>query len=282
MARRRQSNHLSTIEYIGPRPQKPQKRPNFFGGWVVLLLAGAAVWMFGKPFLPFVRAQQTPASLQAAEQIINDFEKDGGTGKRIAAGALKQTRSSVSYDSAYYKISYPWGDIPSHKGKAEDLVIRAYRTSIGVDLQQLVHEDMTRDFSAYSGLLETTAPDPSNDHRRAANLERYFERHGERLTTSRTPEDYQPGDVVVWTRPDSPVSSKGQIARHIGIVVPGPGDRANEPWVVHHLDTDVKWENVLFDFQIIGHYRFYGDQTAAGTASAPATKEEAAAAPSEG
>ena len=35
MARPRPGFH-STIEYIGPRPQKPKRR-HFFGGWVILL-----------------------------------------------------------------------------------------------------------------------------------------------------------------------------------------------------------------------------------------------------
>ncbi|MEY3895092.1 MAG: hypothetical protein RLZZ214_611, partial [Verrucomicrobiota bacterium] len=38
----------STIEYIGPRPQKPKRR-NFFGGWVIIVIAlGMAFW-FGRP-----------------------------------------------------------------------------------------------------------------------------------------------------------------------------------------------------------------------------------------
>ena len=35
---RSRSGFYSTIEYIGPRPQKP-KRPNIFGGWVIILIA---------------------------------------------------------------------------------------------------------------------------------------------------------------------------------------------------------------------------------------------------
>ncbi|MDB6079216.1 MAG: hypothetical protein JWO82_2963 [Akkermansiaceae bacterium] len=267
MARRRTSKHLSTIEYIGPRPQKKQvKRPNFLGGWVVLLIAAGSAYYFGAPLVSLVKAQQVPATPQAAASLIASLESTNGIGERLAAAALKQTTSNVSYDSSYYKISYPWGDIPSNKGKAEDLVIRSYR-ALGIDLQQKVHDDMNADLGAYSSLMDSPAPDPSNDHRRAVVLERFFERKGESLGKARTGEDYLPGDIVVWSRPDAVVGNGAQIPRHIGIVVPGPGGNTKEPWVVDHLDSTVKWENSLFSYQILGHYRYNGEVKAEGTAA---------------
>ena len=106
---------------------------------------------------------------------------------------------------------------------------------------------MAAHFRLYPQLWGALAPDPNIDHRRIANLERFFERKGGVLTPSREPADYQPGDIVVW--------SLANAEKHIGIVVPGPGTRANEAWVVHHKDTVVKWEDVLFDYKIDGHFR---------------------------
>ncbi len=257
MARRRQPyhNHLSTIEYIGPRPQKPQKRPNFLGGWVVLLIAAGAAWAGFKTLMPMVMAHQSAPSVEAADLIISEFQPSADFGQRLAAAALQRTKTTVSYDPAYYKIPYPGGDLPPGKGKAEDIVIRSYR-SLGIDLQQLVHEDMKAHFSSYPQLWQAQGPDANIDHRRAANLQRFFERHGETLPCTRNPGDYLPGDMITWTRPGA--SGGSSIEVHIGIVVPGPGARSSEPWVVHHLDSNVKWEDVLFDFQILGHYRYDG------------------------
>jgi uncharacterized protein len=101
----------------------------------------------------------------------------------------------------------------------------------------------------YPQLWEASGPDPSIDHRRAPNLQRFFERHAESVTPGRTASDYLPGDVVTWSLANGDT--------HIGMVVPGPGDRANEPWIIHSMGKDgVKWENVLFDFKVQRHFRY--------------------------
>ena len=107
---------------------------------------------------------------------------------------------------------------------------------------------MAANFRLYPQLWGALAPDTNIDHRRVANLQRFFERKGQTLTPSREPVDYRPGDIVVW--------SLANAESHIGIVVPGPGNRASEAWVVHNQGTGVKWENVLFDYQIAAHYRY--------------------------
>ena len=124
---RRQSNRLDTIEYIGPRPVKPQKRPNFLGGWVVLLIAAGAAYFFGKDLLPLVRAQQVTPSSARADVLISELQPSALPGERLAAAALQRTKAMVTFEDAYYAISFPNGDIPSDKGRAEDLVVRSYR-----------------------------------------------------------------------------------------------------------------------------------------------------------
>jgi len=267
MAKRQNKHHLGTIEYIGPRPQakKPQRRPNFLGGWVVLLIAAGAAWFFGKPLVPLLRAQQAVASVESADVLILELSSKS-FGDRLASAALQRTKVASIYDTAYYDIPYPNGDVPNSpegkpKGKAEDLLVRSYRY-LGIDLQVLVHEDMTKNFSAYPQLWSSRAPDPNIDHRRIQNLQRFFKHNGAEIltppkagtnalaTVSRSPADYKPGDIVVW------MLSQGEL--HTGIIVPGPGGRRDEAWVVHDNGSGPRWENVLTDFQIQGHYRYTG------------------------
>ena len=247
MARQRPTFY-STIEYIGPRPQKP-KRQNFFGGWVIVLIAIGVGFWFGRPLMPFVKAASTGPSPERASLLIASLSGSSVFGERLAAAALAHSGEHVSYDPAYFQIDYPNGDVPPHKGVAADVLVRCYR-KLGIDLQVLVHEDMKANFRLYPQLWSATSPDPNIDHRRVLNLRRFFSRHGEQLPASRNAADYQPGDIVVW--------SIGRDEFHIGIVVPGPGDRASEPWVVHNIGAGVKWDNVLFDYQILDHFRYTG------------------------
>ncbi|MEI6674761.1 MAG: DUF1287 domain-containing protein [Verrucomicrobiota bacterium] len=249
MAKQR-SGFYHTIEYIGPRPQKP-KRQNFFGGWVILVIAAAITFWFGRPLVPFLRAAQTGASLEQANLLIGALERSGSFGDRLAAAALTHSLKPISYDPAYYTIPYPNGDVPSTKGKAEDVIIRCYR-QLGVDLQVEVHEDMAKSFTLYPQIFPgVTAPDSNMDHRRTLNLQRFFSRKGIELSRSRNSTDYQAGDIVVWA-----LVGKHSAEAHIGIVVPSPDGNTSQPWVVHHLDSNMKWENALFDYQILGHYRY--------------------------
>jgi len=258
---RKSRNSLDTIEYIGPRPQKPQaKRPNFLGGWVVLLIAAGAVYFFGKPFLPLLQAQNTAPNSERADVLIAALQPSARPGDRLAAAALQRTRFEVAYEDAYYAIDFPNGDIPSDKGRAEDLVVRSYR-ALGVDLQQRVNQDIKQHFAEYPQIFGRKSADPNIDHRLTANLQRFFRRCGaEILVTnqegeevpSREAADYLTGDVVTWR-----LAGGGS---HIGIVVPGPGEHRDSPWVVHNMGGGPVWENCLLDFKITGHYRYEGDE----------------------
>jgi len=241
---------MQTIEYIGPRPRKkPKKSPfgRWVGGWLMMILALGIAFFFAQPMLPFLRAQQSGASDARAAMLISELTDSNELGDKLAAAALAQTIEPSSYDPAYYKIPYPGGDIPEGKGIGPDVIVRSYR-KLGCDLQVLVHEDMTKNFRVYPQLFKMREPDPNIDHRRVANLQRFFSRHSEELSNSREPADYKPGDIVAWRLAGD--------ATHIGVVVPGPGTRGKEPWVVHNIGAGPVWENALLNFQIIGHYRF--------------------------
>lgn len=256
MARRsrRSSGFYDTIEYIGPRPQKPKRRKPF-GGWVILLLSVGIACLFGRHWVDTVKAEEAGPTTQSVDEASRRLAASDDLGDKLAAAALEQTKFSVAYDESYPQIAYPGGDVPAGKGKSEDVVIRAYRRALGLDLQRLVHEDMEKNFREYPQLFNASGPDASIDHRRAANLQRFFERHGETLTiATQDLSKYQPGDLVIWTQPGQ--VSKNKIDTRIGIVVPGPDGRADSPWVVQNNGAGPVWENTLITGQIVGHYRF--------------------------
>lgn len=246
MAKKRTDGFFDTIEYIGPRPQKPKKQ-NHFGGWVIVAIAiGVAGW-FGRPIWATAKESDKPSSAQASSLISSLVQSPAGS-DQLAAAALDYAQQEISYDGSYYEIPAENGDIPAGKGMAADVVVRACR-KIGLDLQRLVHNDMAENFRVYPQLWDASGPDTNIDHRRLPNLRRFFERHGEALPPSSNPSDYKPGQIVIWTLPSS-------AEQHIGIVVPGPGAHKSEPWVVHHLSDGLKWEDSLFDYKIEGRFSY--------------------------
>lgn len=62
---------------------------------------------------------------------------------KLVRAARAQIGVTTRYDGAYRRIRYPMGDVPVQAGVCTDVVVRAWRAQ-GVDLQQLVHEDMRR------------------------------------------------------------------------------------------------------------------------------------------
>ena len=159
---------------------------------------------------------------------------------RVVEGARAQVGKTRFYDSAYRRIAYPGGDVPLERGVCTDVVIRAYRHA-GVDLQVLVHEDMKANFSAYPRHWGLRKPDTNIDHRRVPNLATFFKRRGASLPVTRRAAVYKPGDVVTW-RLSSGVP-------HIGIVT---GTRQ----VVHNIGYGARQEDVLFEYELTGHYRW--------------------------
>lgn len=157
----------------------------------------------------------------------------------VQDAALAQTREKVVYDGRYVKISYPGGDVPAGTGVCTDVVIRAYRKA-GIDLQVLVHEDMKANFAAYPKNWGRREPDANIDHRRVPNLMTFFKRQGEAKPITKVAADYQPGDVVAW--------DLGGGVTHIGLVVP--------EGIVHNIGRGPQREAVLFNWKIIGHYRY--------------------------
>jgi uncharacterized protein len=167
-------------------------------------------------------------------------------GPSIANAARAQIGKTVSYDSGYRALDYPNGDVPIETGVCADVVVRALRQSVGLDLQKLVHEDMKLSFSQYPQNWGLKAPDKNIDHRRVPNLQTYFNRSGWDLPISKVPQDYQPGDLVTCIVPPH--------LPHIMIV----SERTNasgRPLIIHNIGAGTQEEDRLFAFKITGHYR---------------------------
>ena len=169
------------------------------------------------------------------------------TANELVAAAIDRTRQKVVYDPAYRTIAYPMGDVPSATGVCTDEVIRAYR-AVGVDLQQLVHEDMRASFEAYPRQWGLKRPDPNIDHRRVPNLQVFFTRHGTSLPVSARATDYAPGDLVTW--------NLGGNVPHIGIVTDRRSADGQRPMIVHNIGAGPRLEDMLFAYAITGHYRY--------------------------
>ena len=168
--------------------------------------------------------------------------------ERLEAAALDRTRQFVIYDGSYVAIAYPMGDVAPDRGVCTDVVIRSYR-ALGVDLQRLVHEDMTDDFTAYPAFWGLSRPDSNIDHRRVPNLAIFFTKYGQRLPKSLDPSRYLPGDLVTWT--------VGGNRPHIGIVTSHRTADGARPLIVHNIGRGPVLEDMLFDFPITGHYRYH-------------------------
>jgi uncharacterized protein len=171
--------------------------------------------------------------------------------QKLAAAAIERTHHAVRYDPSYVRIPYPGGDVPEHTGVCTDEVIRVYR-ALGVDLQKQVHEDMVQNFSAYPHNWNSASsrPDSNIDHRRVPNLMVFFLRRGQSLPVSYQIDDYSPGDLVTW--------DLGGNVPHIGIVVDRRGPQTGRYMLVHNIGQGPKMEDVLFNWKITGHYRYFG------------------------
>jgi uncharacterized protein len=168
---------------------------------------------------------------------------------QLADAAMQRTSKDVTYSGKYYSIKYPNGDVPSHIGVCTDVIIRSYRT-LGIDLQQLIHEDMKRSFKHYPSkrIWGLTRTDRNIDHRRVPNMQTFFTRHGQSLNVTQNKNDYTPGDIVTWMLPGN--------LPHIGIVSKRVSLKG-VPLVIHNIGRGPKIENLLFDYKITGHYRYF-------------------------
>ncbi len=165
----------------------------------------------------------------------------------ILLGARQEVKNATRYDASYQVMPYPGGDVDKNKGACTDVVVRALRHA-GIDLQELMHEDMKINFSAYPDNWGLASPDPNIDHRRVPNQMTFFKRHGLELSkeVQGNLAEWQWGDVVYWRFADG--------NEHCGIISDRSGNHGI-PLVIHNASI-AKEEDCLLSWEITGHYRF--------------------------
>lgn len=200
-------------------------------------LAGAAAPLDDPRCVAAVAPDRNAAALPSMPTVPSA----GGDsfGFRLAQAARAQLGEFVIYNDAYRRLSYPMGDVPKLYGVCTDVVIRAYR-ALGVDLQVAVQR------------ARVGAGDTSIDHRRTETLRRFFARAGQNLPVTSYAEDYQPGDIVTYDRPQNS-GSRSHIAVVSDVMSP-----AGRPMIIHNRGWGPQLEDGLFVDRITGHYRFDG------------------------
>jgi uncharacterized protein len=195
-------------------------------------------------------AQKSEPSLfstTSAKPKLSEIQNDKI--KKILESAVEQTNLTKTYDPAYVVLPYPNGDVPMEKGVCTDVVIRALRKA-GVDLQKDVHEDMRANFSIYPKKWGLKKADSNIDHRRVPNLQTFFTRKGKSLQITENAENFKPGDIVAWD-----LNGKG--LTHIGLVSNIWNESTKRYLIIHNIGSGAKAEDVVFDWKIIGHYRYF-------------------------
>lgn len=201
----------------------------------------------------FIRCLSVLMALFVAQSTSAETEASADQAAELVAAALERTQHQVTYNGAYFQIPYPNGDVPREYGVCTDVVIRSYR-KLGIDLQQLIHEDMRDNFALYPArrIWNQTRTDRNIDHRRVPNMQTFFTRHGTALPVTRAGRDYQPGDLVTWMLPGN--------LPHIGIVVDQYSVDGERPLIVHNIGAGPKLEDVLFRYPVTGRYRFHREE----------------------
>jgi uncharacterized protein len=166
----------------------------------------------------------------------------------LIAAARKQVGVTLSYDPSYSRLAFPNGDVPRSKGVCTDVVIRAYRDALGIDLQALVNADMRIAFSAYPKRWGLSRPDSNIDHRRVPNLQTFLTRKGAALPLPDTVADWNPGDVFT--------SIVGGSLPHIGIVSNRRSALTGRPLVIHNIGRGAREEDILFAQRLTARYRW--------------------------
>ena len=164
----------------------------------------------------------------------------------LVEAARKQVGVTLTYDPAYVALAYPGGDVPLDRGVCTDVVIRAFRTAMGVDIQKELHEDIKKHFSSYPRKWGLKAPDRNIDHRRVPNLQTFFKRKGYSLDHKQPITSFLAGDIVTCIVPPN--------LPHIMIV---SDKKTNEgiPLVIHNIGAGAQEEDRLKEFPITGLYR---------------------------
>lgn len=196
--------------------------------------------------------QPTRRAFIGAAIAVGAFGVSGGAmaatnAQRLVAAARGQVGVTLRYDPAYTVLAFPNGDVDRAKGVCTDVVIRAFRDALALDLQGLVNADMRANFGVYPKNWGLARPDRNIDHRRVPNLATFWRRQGASVPVTDKPADWRAGDIFTQM-------VNGRLP-HTGIV----SDRRNTvgtPLVIHNIGGGTREEDALFDHPLTGHFRW--------------------------
>ena len=160
--------------------------------------------------------------------------------EKLVQDARAQVGRTLFYDPSYERLAYPMGDVDMIRGVCTDVVVRALRGQ-DIDLQRLIHEDMSANFSAYPKNWGAKKTDKNIDHRRVPNIATYLKRKGYEANG-----EFKAGDIVTWRLDNG--------RPHIGIVSDKFAD-SKTPLVIHNIGLGAQEEDVLNVYEITGHFR---------------------------
>ena len=216
----------------------PSMRLRFFQKYLllssVLILSG---------FTCCTRAQQPVENVGTRKLPTTEVQK------KLIDAARSQIGETTIYDPAYKRLDYPMGDVPKERGVCTDVVVRAFRKGLKIDLQKKVHLDMRANFSKYPKIWGLKKADKNIDHRRVPNLQTYFSRLGWSVPVSNKKSDYKPGDLVLC--------KVGGKLPHIMIVSDKTAPDGT-PLVIHNIGSGTEERNTLFTYPLYGHFRMKG------------------------
>lgn len=198
-------------------------------------LIGAAALPIATPSFANACGCLLPPHLDLAPQV-----------RDLVGAAETQIGETVAYDPSYQRIGYPGGDVPRDRGVCCDVVIRAYRDGLNIDLQKRVHEDMAAHFSAYPRNWGLKKPDTNIDHRRVPNLRVFLARAGAELPKG-TP--FAPGDIVTQT--------VGGHLPHVVLISGDKNPRSGRYKVIHNIGAGTELADTLNVYPMTGHYRYF-------------------------
>lgn len=219
------------------QPKRPRRKHRLRR--LLALLALAAAVALALPWIGlWTRAQYNRARFGIETlHSPNDRDDDGlDDWSDLMLAARRYVRTKPVYDAEYYTGGYP----PEGHGVCADVIWQALKGA-GYDLKALLDADIAAHPGQYP--LPNGTPDPSIDFRRVVNLQVFFSRFCQKLTTDPSlTAEWQPGDIVFYEG-------------HVAVI----SDRRNadgRPWVIHHTGHGAFEEDAL-DYKVItGHYRW--------------------------
>jgi hypothetical protein len=210
------------------------------------------------PPIPVPMEPIPTSTVKKAPPIFYGSLSPGGTRTQLLpedeAKIVKRAREEMErvwyYDNSWMETSgYPMGDIPPDRGACTDVVVRSLR-AVEIDLQQLVHEDIVNNGSAYA----LAQADTHIDHRRVGTMLQFFQRNAMSLPTDtkspRSIRTFRPGDVVFFAW------SYGRLAppEHVGVVSDQKGPRGL-PLVIQNGGPRPTESDNLDHGKLVGHFR---------------------------